>query len=140
MALQYHWALGIGHIYVHSKEDGIRDSTQSDQQGRDGGTGSNIGPLCPGRSQAAVNPLYAKTQGSSTRTRNCFAHLDNASDDEAAELTLGDCEVLDWDLDREKDGMEANKANGDWDEGEEERQDNVYEELGSEPEWIQDVE
>ena len=140
MALWYHWALGIGHIHAHSKEDGIRDSTQSDQQGRGGGTGSKIGPLRPGRSQAAINLLYMKTQGSPTWTRNHFAHLDDASNDEVVELTLGDCEALDWDLDREEDSMEANKANGDWDEGEEEGQDNVHEELGSEHEWIQDVE
>jgi hypothetical protein len=128
MALRYHWALGIGHIYAHSKEhDGIRNRNFTLQQGR---------------SQATANPLYMKTHndmGSTTRTRDHFLHLDNANDDEAAELTLGNCEVIDWDLDGEDD-VEANKANGGWDEGEEEHQDDMYEELGSEPEWTQDVE
>jgi hypothetical protein len=114
MALRYHWGLGIGHIYAHSKEhDGIRDSFRSDQQGR------------------------GNAMGSTTRTSNRSPCLDNASDDsdEAAELTLGNREALDWDLDG-GDDVEANKANVDWDDGEEEHQDDMYEELGSEPEWI----
>ena len=114
MALRYHWGLGIGHTYSHHVACGnvsFEPAVQSCEC-------ANV------YSKSNSNRLSSimEAEGSST----C---MDNVVDDEAAKLVLVDREALDWEED--SDSEETEKVS----EDERDSMD-VYNELGSDPEWI----
>lgn len=127
MALRYHWGLGIGHTYSHHVACDASDLVPAVQ------------------SDASCQDMYIDTHangsGSSTQAEKNSTFMDNVVDDEDAESMLVDREALDWEED--PDNEETKKINGDDYASDSESEDDgnsrvmdMYDELGSDPEWI----
>ena len=123
MALRYHWGLRIGHTYschiVCSDIGGLGPVVQSVESHED--VDMHL-------------KSYSNRSGSTTWAENNSIGMDIVVDGEAAKLTLAECEELDWEED--SDSEESEKINRDCASGDERDDMDMYDELGSDPEWI----
>ena len=123
MALRYHWGLGISHTYsrqiVYSDIGGLGPVVQSVESCEDADMHLKS---------------YSNRSGSTAQAENNSIGMDIVVDDEAAELTLVEREALDWEED--SDSEESEKINRDCTSGDERDDMDMYDELGSDPEWI----
>ena len=112
MALRYHWGFRIGHTYSHYVarcDAGLGPAVQSDE----GCESTNV------RSQLNSNGMRAESNSTH----------DDVVDNEAAELMLADREALGWEEDW--DSEEPEKVSD-----HERDYVDLYDELGSDPEWM----
>ena len=116
MALRYHWGLGIGHTFSHYVACG------------------NVGLEPTVQSCKCVN-MHLRSNGnglsSIMEAESNSTSMDKVVDDEAAELMLVDCKALDQEEDSDSEVSETEKVSED-----ERDSTDVYDELGSDPEWI----